>query len=273
MAPIKPYKPNDLNVNPFAVAQGIALPYDYNGTLNQFQEWNKLANNEAITDQNQIQASDAQDAFELKQKRDAAIQAEIEAGTDPLKLDYSKISRDVGDWDGLVNAEKIKAKAAQEQNEQYISQLSKADKLIKSNPAMKNDIVARLNAQGIQVAPQQFANKGSGDKPDKPKAPKNELYVNRDGDVMDVNVNDPAAVSAARKLEYFSLPDISKATSSNIDLFPEPEEPKDTRGFFSFLNGDESKNKAVNPGNSAPPPGYELTGKVVNGRMGIRKIR
>lgn len=273
MVALKTYKPNNLSINPFQIGQELAKTYDYDGVLDQIGKWNALGNAESVADLNEVRAQKEQESFDLDQKRKEAVEAQIESGIDPLKIDYGEINRSIGDFEGVIKAEAAKAAKAAERDKQYLPELARASKLIQDNPAMKNDIVARLQAQGIQVAPQQFANKGSGDKPDKPPKPKMQLWT--DGkETRDVNVNDPVAVMNATKDKFFNLKDFDLADQMGLTKKPE-EEPKDTRGFFSRMNGDAPKIVGPSPENpsSQPPPGYEFTGKVVGNRKGIRKIQ
>ena len=269
MVALKTYRPNDLKVNPFSIATDLAKPYDYDGALKEMMNWQQLTNQEATTDFNQLKAEEAQREADFNDARKAELEKRMGEGGDPSEFKMSDVEKVIGNTEGYLKLRTEERKAAQSEADRQFKLKKDISSMSVKNPEYAQQLANEMGIGDFRAPAQK------GDKPDKPKAPKIELWTNG-RDTVDVDVNDPAAVNTARKNGLISLGNASKAQALGIDLFAQPEEdtPKDTRGFFSMLNGD-SGNKAVNPGNaSAPPPGFEYTGKVdAQGRKGIRKIR
>jgi hypothetical protein len=166
MAPIRNYKPLNLNVNPFAIATDMAKPIDFTNTLREIQGWENLANNEAISEQNQIKAEELARQQEFSQaKQEEAIRA-YEAGEDPL-LAIQEAEKKIGDVLALERR-RIEDREFDRKNEiDTLSEFQKINAIAQNNPVLAQ---ALANERGLAsyVAPQQKTG-GEGGKRSKPQ--------------------------------------------------------------------------------------------------------
>ena len=275
MAPIKPYKPNDLNVNPFAVAQGIALPYDYDGTLKEMMNWQQLTNQEATTDFNQARAEEAKREQEFDDKRKAEIEKLMGEGGDPSEFKMSDVEKMIGNTEGYLKLKTEERKAAQDSQDRSLKIRSTINTVGKTNPIYAAQLAKEFGIGDFRAPIQK------GDKGDKPSKPKLDEYTNGK-DVIVIDTNNPEQVREAVKNKFFNLKDFDLARNLQLTSESEEETPKDTRSWWEQMNGDKPKIVGATPENPSsqspnlkglpkPPPGHLLVKNKKTGKIEIIK--
>lgn len=264
MVALRQYKPQNLQVNPFAVATQLADPIDVNGVLKEISAWNTLSGQEANTEAAQIQLQQRQNEQDFNEKRKEVLESKLVAGEDPSIIDPAEIEKTIGNVEGYLKLKKEAKEAQEKQQDRDLKISSTLSKIGKDNPEYAQQL-AGIYKVGNFIAPPQKSKEG------KEKEVKPSVIIDpqtNQAKILGVPEGQPVPAKLAKELEDWNMnhPPSAKETATAKAA---PGITDQVSGFLSSLTGGQAT-PAATP--SAIPSGMKLQRNKVTGETRLVPI-